>query len=299
MNKLLLTGASGFLGKQLSCSLSRKYEVFGISGARDLRCLNVVNEILEQIKPDIVVHAAANCGGIEYNKKNPYDLFTDNILMGVNLIKSSIEKNVGKFVLISTICSYPKFTECPFKESELWNGYPEETNAPYGIAKKSLQVMLESARSQFGFNGITVLPVNMAGPGDHFNETSHIIPLAIMIIDKAKKSKTDAIFLSSGNATREFIHVRDCSDAISLCTEKYDEATPINIGTGKEISIRELVNKIAEKMEFTGNIVWESKLDGQPRRVLDISKISSLGFLPRFSIDDVILDEIETFRRIK
>jgi GDP-L-fucose synthase len=224
---------------------------------------------------DIVIHLAGNVGGIGYNREFPGTLFYDNITMGVNLIEASRINKVKKFVCISTICAYPKFTPVPFKEENLWKGYPEETNAPYGIAKKVLLVMLQAYRQQYGFNGIYLLPVNMYGPGDNFDpKSSHVIAALIKKIHDAKKNDLKEIIAwGNGSATREFFYVEDAAKAIVLATDKYEKSDPVNIGAGFEISIKELANLIAKLMNYKGKIIWDkSKPNGQPRRMLDTKR---------------------------
>ena len=276
--KIVVTGGAGFLGsfvvkELLKNGVSAKNISIPRSKDTDLRkwenCQRAVRG------KDIVIHLAAKVGGIGFNRENPGTLFYDNLIMGTQLMEAARLAGVKKFVAISTICAYPKFTPVPFKEKDLWLGYPEETNAPYGLAKKMMLVQAQSYRQQFGFNAIYLLPVNLYGPGDNFNpQSSHVIPALIQKIDSAKKSKADRVKVwGSGKATREFLYVEDVARGIVLATKKYDKAEPINLGSGMEISIKNLVNTISKLMNFNGKIVWDkTKPDGQPRRMLDVSK---------------------------
>lgn len=274
----LLTGGAGFVGqhvyrKLLEKGVKQKNIIIPRSKDYDLRDKKITDKITKNI--DIIIHLAGNVGGIGYNLQYPGTLFYDNITMGVNLIESARINKVKKFVCIGTICAYPKLTPVPFKEENLWNGYPEETNAPYGLAKKILLVMLQAYRQQYGFNGIYLLPVNMYGPGDNFNEqSSHVIAALIKKIADAKKQGRNEITVwGTGKASREFLYVEDAAEAIVLATEKYDKPEPVNIGAGFEITIKDLVNLLVKLMNFKGKIVWDkTKPDGQPRRMLDTSK---------------------------
>ena len=281
--KILLTGATGFLGQNLAPILKESHEVYGIgSGSYDLRSQERCDILLEDVDPDVVVHTAGTVGGIGANKENPGRFMYENLIMGTNLIHSSHTHGVKKFVLLGTVCSYPKFTPVPFHESELWNGYPEETNAPYGIAKKALMKLIETYNEQYGFNGVNLLPVNMYGPHDHFNLTSgHVIPALILKVKNAVDNNEKSITLwGTGQASREFLYAEDCAEAIRLAVEKDVPPEPINIGTGKEIKICDLVEMIADIMNFDGKIEYDiTKPDGQPRRCLDVSRAKELlGF---------------------
>lgn len=290
--KILLTGGAGFVGQYVNKAIKEKVKgkkiVIPKSKEFDLRemknCLQVTKNI------DIVIHLAGAVGGIGYNRENPGSLFYDNVTMGVNLIEASRINKVKKFVCIGTICAYPKFTPIPFKEKNLWNGYPEETNAPYGLAKKALLVMLQAYRQQYNFNGIYLLPVNMYGPGDNFDpKSSHVIAALIKKIHDAKKqNKREIIVWGDGRASREFFYVEDAARAIVLATEKYDQPEPVNIGAGFEITIKDLVNKLVKLMDFKGRIVWDkSKPNGQPRRCLDVSKAKKeFGFVAKTDFDE-------------
>jgi GDP-L-fucose synthase len=276
--RILVTGGAGFLGKQVVdqlCQAGAEPEKITVPRSRDqdLRrwenCQAVVKE------QDIIIHLAAHVGGIGLNREKPAELFYDNLMMGTQLIHAAQEAGVEKFVCVGTICAYPKFTPVPFKEEDLWNGYPEETNAPYGIAKKALLVQLESYRLQYGFNGIYLLPVNLYGPEDNFDpRSSHVIPALIRKVYEAQQrgDKTLAVW-GDGSPTREFLYSTDAARGIVMGTQFYDQSDPINLGTNYEISIKDLVELICELMNFEGEIVWETdQPNGQPRRCLDTSK---------------------------
>ena len=281
--KVLITGGTGFLGKFVASELKKlgvKKIFLPRSKDFDLRekrnCQKVVKD------QDIVIHLAANVGGIGYNRENPGVLFYDNIMMGVQLMEESRKAEVKKFVAIGTVCAYPKFTSVPFKEEDLWLGYPEETNAPYGLAKKMLLVQSQAYRQQYGFKAIYLLPVNLYGPGDKFDPAqSHVVPALIKkAVDAKERDDKFLIVWGTGKATREFLYVEDAARAIVLATEKYDKPESVNIGSGMEVSIKELANLIAELVGFEGKIVWDkTKPDGQPRRCLDTSRASKeFGF---------------------
>lgn len=276
--KILITGGSGFLGshvvnKLIEREVDKKNVFVFRSKEYDLRkkldCARAVRG------KSIVIHLAANVGGIGYNQKNPGTLFYDNILMGVQMMEESRKAGVKKFVALGTVCAYPKFTSVPFKEEDLWMGYPEETNAPYGLAKKMLMVQAQAYRQQYKFNAIYLLPVNLYGPGDNFDpKSSHVIPALIRrFIEARNRDKKKVIVWGSGHATREFLYVEDAAEAILLATEKYDKPDPVNIGAAFEISIKELSILIAKLVGYKGKIIFDiSKPDGQPRRKLDTSK---------------------------
>ena len=277
--KILLTGGAGFLGSFITEKLvnERKLDPRSIRVPRsknlDLtkweNCVKAVDDI------DIVIHLAAKVGGIGFNKKYPATLFYDNAIMGIQLIEAARQAGVEKFVAIGTVCAYPKYIPTPFKEEDLWEGYPEETNAPYGIAKKMLLVQAKAYREQYDFNAIYLLPVNLYGPRDNFHpEYSHVIPALIKKLSEAKESGEDCITLwGTGKPTREFLYVEDAADGIILATERYNKSEPINLGSGCEISIKDLATLIAGLVGFEGEIKWDaSKPDGQPRRRLDVNK---------------------------
>jgi GDP-L-fucose synthase len=277
--RVLVTGAHGFLGKHVVKELKKTTAtlVTPTSKECDLRDLTQVQQIVKDI--DIVIHLAAKVGGIGFNQKYPGELFYDNLIMGAQLMEESRKAGVEKFVALGTICAYPKFTPIPFKEEDLWNGYPEETNAPYGLAKKMLLVQAQAYRAQYGFNAIYLLPVNMYGPGDNFDpQSSHVIPALIKKFLEAKTQNLKTVSVwGTGNPTREFLYVEDAARGIVLATENYNGSEPVNLGSSQEISIRELAETIGEVVGFEGEIVWDhTKPDGQPRRKLDISKAKEL-----------------------
>jgi GDP-L-fucose synthase len=277
--RVLLTGGAGFLGSHIVDNLVNKRGVskeqirIPRSKTVDLRkwesCLEAVKAV------DVVINLAARVGGIGFNQKYPGTLFYDNIMMGAQLIEAARLEKIEKFVQVGTVCAYPKFTPAPFKEEDLWNGYPEETNAPYGIAKKSLLVMAQAYRQQYGMNIIFLLPVNLYGPKDNFDpESSHVIPALIRKFTEAVKSgNKEVVVWGTGKASREFLFVEDAAEAIILATEEYNKPDPVNLGTGKEIRIDQLVSLIAKLTGFEGKIIWQSsKPDGQPKRCLDTSR---------------------------
>ncbi len=277
--KVLLTGGSGFLGSHIVENLVNKRGVLrsqiSIPSSKDydLRVWSNCEKVVKNV--DIVIHLAARVGGIGFNQKYPGTLFYDNILMGVQIIEAARLEGVPKFVEVGTVCAYPKFTPIPFKEDDLWNGYPEETNAPYGIAKKALLVMAQAYRQQYGMNIIYLLPVNLYGPGDNFDlESSHVIPAFIRKFTEAiRKDQKEVNVWGTGNASREFLYVEDAAEGIISATEKYDKPAPVNLGAGKEITIKELVTLVGKISGFQGQIIWDvSKPDGQPRRCLDVSR---------------------------
>ena len=283
--RIVVTGGAGFLGKHVLSQLQAQQcqHVF-VPRSRDfdLRKENDIALMLHTYAPDIIIHLAAVVGGIGANQKNPGKFFYDNLIMGIQLIEQARLFGVKKFVAIGTICSYPKFAPVPFLEEDLWNGYPEETNAPYGLAKKMMLVQSQAYREQYGFNSIFLLPVNLYGPHDNFDlESSHVIPAIIRKCLEAKAAKQDEIVLwGTGNVTREFIYVQDAARAIVLATEKYDSSDPVNIGSGEEMTIAELASTIQKLCGYEGRIVWDaSKPDGQPRRKLATDKArNAFGF---------------------
>jgi GDP-L-fucose synthase len=299
--KILVTGGTGFLGKSLTSLLSKYGMDFVSIGSKeaDLTSYPITYDMLNYYKPDVVVHLAASVGGIGANRDNPGSFFYRNIIMGLNIIESCRLLNIKKIVQIGTVCSYPKFTNVPFKEEDLWVGYPEETNAPYGIAKKSLLVMLKAYREQYGLNSISLLPSNLYGPNDNFDDrSSHVIPALIkkFVVAKQENHK-DVVVWGTGAATREFLYVDDASEAIvkSLSVNSNEEA--INLGGGGEISIRDLAEKIGALVGFEGNIMWDvSKPDGQPRRCLNSSKAYSvLNWRPLVSFDEGLKRTIDWY----
>lgn len=276
--RITITGGRGFLGKHLIRAFEeRGYEKILVADLPEYNLIRPedIRRLYDEQRPDIVIHLAAKVGGIGFNQENPGSLFYENIMMGVPLLHEGFLRNLGKFVALGTICAYPKFAPVPFKEEDLWNGYPEETNAPYGLAKKMMLVQSQSYRQQYGFNSIFLLPVNLYGPGDNFDpRSSHVIPALIKkCVDAVQQGNEEIIVWGSGAATREFFYVEDAAEAIVLATEKYDKSDPVNIGAGFEISIRDLVALIVELTGFKGRIVWDTtKPDGQPRRMLDTTR---------------------------
>ncbi len=275
---ILVTGGSGFLGKYvvqelINQGVPKEQITVPRSKECDLRILeNAQNAVKGQ---HIIIHLAANCGGIGYNKLKPGELFYDNLIMNTHLMEAARQAGVEKFVGLGTICSYPKFTPVPFKEENLWNGYPEETNAPYGLAKKMLLVQAQAYRQQYGFNAISLLTVNLYGPGDNFDPTSsHVIPAIIRKVKEAKKTNAATVDVwGTGTPTREFLYAADAAKGIIMAAKKYNKPEPINLGSGQEMSIESVVEKIIALYDFKGKIKWNpSGPDGQPRRALDIEK---------------------------
>ena len=301
--RVLVTGGSGFLGSRVVSKL-REFGPAEIFIPRRATCNLVeqadVSRLFEETHPDIVIHLAANVGGIGANRKSPGSFFYDNLMMGAQLMEYARQCGVNKFVAIGTICSYPKFTPVPFKEEELWNGYPEETNAPYGLAKKMLLVQSQAYRQQYGFNSIFLLPVNLYGPRDNFDpESSHVIPAIIRKCVEAVQNGRSSIELwGTGTATREFLHVDDAADGILLAAERYNGGDPVNLGSGMEISIRDLTHRIAEYCGYHGEFIWDSsKPDGQLRRSLDVTKAEKLfGFRAKVPFDVGLKATIEWFK---
>src|SRR6266542_973425 len=275
--RVVVTGGAGFLGSYVVEKLrgrgcpnifvprSQKY---------DLRDRDAILRLYEDTRPQIVIHLAAVVGGIGANRANPGRFFYDNAVMGIQLMEYARQYKLEKFIAVGTVCAYPKFAPVPFKESDLWNGYPEETNAPYGLAKKMMLVQAQAYREQYGFNAIFLLPVNLYGPGDNFDlHTSHVIPALIRKLIEAKGEGRDEVVLwGDGSPTREFLYVEDAAEGILLATERYNGAEPINLGSGEEISIRELAQMIAQEVGYTGRFMWDTtQPNGQPRRCLDVT----------------------------
>ena len=276
--RVLVTGGTGFLGSFVSDKLNQRgcrHVFVPRSKDYDLRDRDSVTRVYTDAKPQFVIHLAAVVGGIGANRANPGKFYYDNAIMGLELMEYGRQFGVEKFVALGTICAYPKFTPVPFKEEDLWNGYPEETNAPYGLAKKMMLVQAQAYRAQYGFNAIFLLPVNLYGPGDNFDpETSHVIPAMIRKFVEAKKSRNSEVILwGDGSPTREFLYVEDAAEGIVLAAERYNGEEPVNLGSGQELSIRDLANIIAEEVGFIGKIVWDAtKPNGQPRRCLDTTR---------------------------
>lgn len=300
--KIVVTGGAGFLGSHLVEKLKERGAtniIIPRSKDFDLRQQEVCAQVVKGA--DIVIHLAANVGGIGYNRDFPGSLFYDNLLMGVHMMEESRKAGVDKFVAIGTICAYPKFAPIPFKESDLWNGYPEETNAPYGLAKKMMLVQSTAYRDQYGFNSIFLLPVNLYGPGDNFSvESSHVIPALIKKFVEAKVSNAKQVEVwGDGSATREFCYVKDAAEGILLASEKYNKSDAINIGAGFEISIRDLATKIKDIVGYQGDIFWDtSKPNGQPRRMLDTSLATKeFGFSSSTDFDTGLKETIAWYQK--
>jgi len=298
--KVLVTGGNGFLGKHIVNDLKKlnpKEIITFSSKDLDLRINSNCKKVVQNV--DIVFHLAAHVGGIGLNKEKPGELFYDNLMMGTQLLHESKEADVEKFITLGTVCSYPKFAPIPFSENSLWDGYPEETNASYGLAKKMMIVQSESYRKQFGFKSIVLIPTNLYGPFDNFDlDTSHVIPAIIRKIYQAKKSNLDSITLwGDGSPTRDFLFVQDAARGIILAAEKYDEDYPINLGSDNEISIKNLVGLISEIMNFSGKIQWDtSKPNGQPRRRVDNKRAEEkFGFKPEISFREGLRLTIDWF----
>lgn len=300
--RVVVTGGKGFLGSVMVKKLKERdckkisaidHNDFELTKLVDIRRMYFEEE------PDIVIHLAAVVGGIGANKTNPGSFFYQNAMLGIQLLHEGYVAGIEKFVALGTICAYPKFTSVPFKEEDLWNGYPEETNAPYGLAKKMMLVQSQAYRKQYGFNSIFLLPVNLYGPGDNFDpESSHVIPALIKkCVDAKDEGKSEIVVWGTGKPTREFLYIDDAVEGILLATEKYNKSEPVNIGVGSEISIKELVAQIAEITGYEGRIVWdESKPDGQPRRMLDTKKAGiEFGYKAKMEFEKGLRSTIEWY----
>ena len=298
-----ITGGKGFLGSHLIKKLEA-YDCRQIKIADlpeyNLTSITDIQRMYEETKPQIVIHLAAKVGGIGFNQEKPAELFYDNLIMGAQLLHEAYVRKIEKFAALGTICAYPKFTPVPFKEEDIWNGYPEETNAPYGLAKKMMLVQSQAYRQQYGFNSIFLLPVNLYGPGDNFNpRSSHVIPALIKKCFDALDAHDDKIEVwGTGSATREFFYVEDAALAICMAADAYDKSEPVNIGAGFEISIKELTELIAKLAGFQGKIVWDkSKPDGQPRRMLDTAKaLKEFGFTAKTDLTTGLIKTIDWYK---
>jgi GDP-L-fucose synthase len=304
--RFCVTGGAGFLGSVVCRKLKERgaEEIFvPLIEKYDLVDQNSIHQMLDDSKPDVIIHLAAQVGGIGANREHPAEFFYSNLMMGVQLIHTAWQRKVEKFVAIGTICAYPKFTPVPFKEENLWDGYPEETNAPYGLAKKMLLVQAQSYRQQYGYNAIFLLPVNLYGPGDNFNpDSSHVIPALIRkCVQAREKGENEIDVWGDGSPTREFLYVEDAAEGILLATEKFNGSEPVNLGSGVEISIKELAQKIAELTGFKGRFVWDtSKPNGQPRRGLDVQRAAEyFGFRAQVSFEEGLGRTIEWFEKNK
>ena len=301
--KVMVTGGAGFLGSYIVKALKSKgcNDIF-IPKIEDYNLVNIedVKRAYSDFKADIVIHLAAKVGGIGINKEKPGEFFYDNLMMGVQLMDEAYKSGVSKFVALGTICCYPKFTPVPFKEKNLWDGYPEETNAPYGLAKKMLLVQSQSYRDQYGFNSIFLMPVNLYGPGDNFDlSSSHVIPALIKKCLDANESNRDEITVwGTGKPTREFLYVEDAAEGILLACEKYNMSEPVNLGSGFEISIKDLAKLISELTDFKGKVIWDkTKPDGQPRRRLDTKKAEKeFGFRAKTDFKEGLKKTIDWYK---
>lgn len=300
--RIVVTGGAGFLGRHVCARLARlgpAQITVPRSAQYDLRQRSAIERLLAVARPDVVIHLAAVVGGIGANRVNPGRYFYDNAIMGLELLEACRVAQIEKVVSVGTICSYPKFTPVPFREDDLWNGYPEETNAPYGLAKKMLLVQAQAYRQQYGLNAVTLLPVNLYGPGDNFDPaTSHVIPALIRKMVEARDAGlAEVTAWGTGKASREFLFARDAADAIVRAADTYNSPEPLNLGSGREVTIRELAELIAKHAGFHGRIVWDAgQPDGQPRRCLDTSRAAAaIGFRAATSLEDGLRETITWF----
>jgi len=299
MDRVLVTGGHGFLGQHVVRTFGSSHVFAPRSRDYDLRDRSAVIRLLDDVRPDVIVHLAAVVGGIGANRARPGEFFYDNLMMGVQLMEQARQVGVKKFVAVGTVCAYPKMTPAPFREEDLWNGYPEDTNAPYGLAKKMLLVQAQAYRQQYGFNAIYLLPVNLYGPGDNFDpSTSHVIPALIRkCLDASAADASEIVVWGDGTATREFLFVRDAARGIHLATMHYDGADPVNLGSGREMTIAELVHLIADLTGFRGRITWDATMpNGQPRRQLDTRRAEAFGFRAQVDFEAGLRETIAWYR---
>ena len=300
--RITITGGKGFLGTHLIGYEGKDMIISPLPTSLNTisSISRVCRRLFEETGPDIVVHLAAKVGGIGFNQENPASLFYENAMMGIQLLHEGYTRGIDKFVALGTICAYPKFTPVPFHEDDIWNGYPEETNAPYGLAKKMMLVQSQAYRAQYGFNSIFLLPVNLYGPGDNFNpNSSHVIPALIKkCVDAIRDGADEIVVWGTGKATREFFYVEDAADAIILAMEQFDKSEPVNIGAGFEISIKDLVDLIVELSGFKGRVAWDkTKPDGQPRRMLDTARArQEFGFEAQTGFREGLKKTIDWYR---
>ena len=301
--RVVVTGGAGFLGSFVVQQLRAKgcrHIVVPRSRDYNLVQMEAVRRLYSESRPDIVIHLAARVGGIGANQSNPGRFFYDNLMMGTQLIEVGREQGLEKFIAIGTICAYPKFAPVPFKEDDIWAGYPEETNAPYGLAKKMMLVQSQAYRQQYAFNSIVLFPVNLYGPGDNFDlETSHVIPALVRKCAEAQEAGASEIVLwGDGTPTREFLYVEDAAEGILLAAEQYNDSRPLNLGTGEEITIRKLASLVAEEVGYQGQIKWDTtKPNGQPRRCLDVSRVKqAIGFQAKHSLREGLTKTVRWYR---
>jgi GDP-L-fucose synthase len=304
--RIIVTGGAGFLGSHLVEKLrSSSCDRVFVPRMRDydLTRLDDIERLFSEQRPEVVIHLAALVGGIGANRANPGRFFYDNAIMGIQLIEACRRYGVEKTVVLGTICAYPKFTPIPFREEDIWSGYPEETNAPYGMAKKALLVQCQAYRQQYGMNAVFLLPVNLYGPGDNFDpETSHVIPaLVSKCVDAVEEGRREIICWGDGSATREFLYVEDCAEGILAALDRYDKPEPVNLGSCHEISIRDLAEKIAALTGFHGRIMWDtSQPNGQPRRRLDVTRAArEFGWRARISFDEGLQKTVEYYVSVR
>ncbi len=302
--RVMVTGGAGFLGRAVVELLQREscqQIIVPRKNEYDLVQMKDVQRVYKEARPDVVIHLAAAVGGIGANMASPGSFFYENLMMGVQMMEVGRQQNIEKFVAVGTVCSYPKFTRLPFQEDDFWNGYPEETNAPYGLAKKMLAVQSQAYRAQYKFNSIFLLPANLYGPRDNFDEqTSHVIPALIRKCFQARRNNMKCItFWGTGEATREFLYVTDAAKAIVLATEKYQDSHPLNLGTGKDIQVKDLWEIIKQQIGYDGEVKWDHDMpDGQPRRCLDVSAMETLlDFTPSVSLKDGLMRTIQWYEK--